>query len=284
MIHFRDNYEASHAKRWEISKDETSSERLEKLKEAFIYFKEQVPGVTIALTLFGSLSKGKELNSQNKDSSDVDVSVFVDYDELLVNFNKILDSQPESEFVKYAKDQAEEYKYLFPKSLSIGEVVSKNFIKEVLKEFVENKFLELFGHLESGKETAPIVVKPIGLDYESSIYRTAEIFYNHLQSGNEDEIELWTYRMVRYFHLDIGGGLKKYKQDFYNQLAGQLARGGKRAEYAKALWGSIVNAMKSVERPVGSLTPELEQKFPSTDLEEFLKKQNIPIPENHDPG
>lgn len=280
MMRFSDNYESSQAKRWEVSKDETSRERLKKLKEIYDYFKEQVPGVTVALSLFGSLSKGKELNDQNKDNSDVDVSVFVDYGELMEKFKKILEDRPESEFVKYVKDQAEEYKSLYPKALSFDSDNSKDFIKDALKEFIEDKFKEYFGHLPSGKETAPIIVKPIGLNNESSIAHTANIFYNHKLSGNEEAIELWTLQIARYFHLDVGGGMKKYKEGFYQELAQLLAAGGKQAEYAKSLWGSIVAAMKSIERPADNLTLELEQKFPSGDLEEFLEKQGIVIPKD----
>jgi len=275
MIRFSDNYESSQAKRWEISKDETSRERLKKLKEVHDYFREQVPGVTVALSLFGSLSKGKELNQENKNTSDVDVSVFVDYDELEENFKKILDSQPESDFIRFVRGQVEEFKYLYPKALLFEDQKSKDFIKEVLKEFIETKFKESFGILPGGKDVASVVVKPISLKGESSLMQTANIFYNNYFSDDEEKVESWSYKIARYFHLDVGGGLKKYKEAFYKELSGMLAEGGQKAEYAKSLWSRIVQVIKTVERPTDNFSTEMEQKFPNGDLEEFLDKQGF---------
>ncbi|EKD43660.1 MAG: hypothetical protein ACD_72C00187G0002 [uncultured bacterium] len=280
-----DHYTPSANKRWEISRDEISRERLEKLKEIHRYFQEKVPDVTIGITLFGSLSKGKELNPQNAANADVDVCAFIDYGEFLENFTKTLNDHPESDFVKYIKEQAETFKELFPTLLSApNDKINADFLKAKLKEFVQDVFIALLGESQvedvTGKKADYLEVYPISLQGDDSIMSVV----NKLDSGRpkegDDQLNYWSLNISRFFHLDMGGNMKKYRERFYRELAIKLANGRDEAEYAKSLWRDVVLAMKMAERLSVNLSPELQRKFPSENLEEFLKKQGIQIPQS----
>src|SRR3989344_6495150 len=75
----RISYEPSKKKRFEISNDEYSKERLETLKLFYDSMK-QLFDVPMGLVLFGSLAKGKELDDAKKESADIDFTLFVDLD------------------------------------------------------------------------------------------------------------------------------------------------------------------------------------------------------------
>lgn len=75
--------------------------------------------------------------------------------------------------------------------------------------------------------------------------------------------------------------MRKYKEDFYRQLAEKLARGGDEAKKAKLIWSHLVTTMKVKERYSQNLPEKLDAKFPSGDLEEFLRKRGIKIPQTN---
>jgi len=69
-------------RRFEISPDEISRERFKFIKrEIFDKLREEFPGV-INMTIWGSLSKGKELTPETAFASDIDMSVFIDTDKI----------------------------------------------------------------------------------------------------------------------------------------------------------------------------------------------------------
>ena len=73
-------YEPSEKKRFEVSDDEYSRERLATVK-SFYETMHQSFDVPMGLALFGSLAKGKELDAEKKDASDVDFTLYIDLDE-----------------------------------------------------------------------------------------------------------------------------------------------------------------------------------------------------------
>ena len=280
-----DQYTPNSEKRWKVSEDEISRERLKGIREMHDYFKEQIPGVTVAVSLFGSLSKGKELDQSTAQSADMDLSVFVDYEEFEKNFQQIFLEHPESDFVKFVKEQAEDVKGFVLDPFSFSTPSSKDFLNYALWCFIEKSFADRFGNLseQNTKKTAYVEIRKIGLSGPDSILSKATNSYNNkAQSADVADNGLWSIEIARYFHLDIGGDMKKYRKDFYKEMADSLAVGGNKAEFAKKLWKHIVMAMKTAERYTENLPPELAEKFPSDNLEEFLEKQNIPIPGNQD--
>ena len=286
-MHTGDKYVPNQEKRWKVSGDEISRERLKGIKEIHDYFKEQIPGVTVAVSLFGSLSKGKELDPHAAQSADMDLSVFVDYQEFEKNFKQILSEHPESGFIKFVKEQAEDVKGFVLEPFSLSTENSKDFLNYALWCFIEKSFADRFGNLSDhtvkDKRTSYVEIRRISLAGPDSILSVAGNSYNNkVRSSDERDKGLWSIEIARYFHLDIGGDMKKYRKNFYKELAGLLMAGGKKAEFAKTLWKHVVAAMKTAERYTEELSPELAEKFPSDNLEEFLKKQNIPIPENKD--
>ena len=70
-------YEPSEQKRFDISKDEYSRERLAVVKSFYETMRKSFD-VSMGLVLFGSLAKGKELDAVKKDATDVDFTLFID--------------------------------------------------------------------------------------------------------------------------------------------------------------------------------------------------------------
>src|SRR3989338_7564002 len=81
-------------RRFEISKDQFSRERIKKLMEVYRGLQEEFPGMHFAFSLFGSLSKGRELTTENVADTDVDLFCFYDSDDLYESKGKLLQTDP----------------------------------------------------------------------------------------------------------------------------------------------------------------------------------------------
>lgn len=257
---------SSKDKRWKISEDESSRERIKTIKEIHTYLKTQVPDVTIGFTLFGSLSKGKKLDESTARETDIDLVIFIDDSELVKNFAKMAREHPESEFIRRMQ-QSTPFKE------------TDLFI--LLRLFTIETFRNRFRTEETGQQLH-LEFEEIGLKGKSSILAVADGLYKH-KPKDDDSFETewfitWSIRLSRYFHLDVGGSMKKYKDNFYQELAQRLAKGGRDAAEAESLWRNIVLAMKVEERHKRDLPNDLREKFPSDNLREFLTKQGIKIP------
>lgn len=265
---YKDHYASNTEKRWAISEDESSRERIRILKEVHDFFKREVPGITIAFTLFGSLSKGRKLDRSNAEKSDIDLQIFVDSDELKQNFDEISRKHPETEFAKFL----ESYKS------RKDDVILDNYA--LLKMFIKLSFAKRLKNVDQIK-TLSYEIKEISLSDDHSISSEVTRMYKRRPVDDDPADGLWSVVMCRYFHLDVGGSMKKYKEDFYRQLAERLAKGGEEARKAKAIWSYLVMAMKVEERYDERLPEKLQKKYPSRNLEEFLKKRGIEIPQLH---
>lgn len=72
-------YEPSQEKRFEISGDEYSRERIEMIRLFYDKLRSFF-GVSMGLVLFGSLAKGKKLDVETKENADIDFTLFIDLD------------------------------------------------------------------------------------------------------------------------------------------------------------------------------------------------------------
>lgn len=81
-------YEPTHTKRFEISKDSYSRERLKAIVDTTKELRARYSFV-VGTTIFGSLSKGKSLDAQSAERSDIDVIIFINEHQALENFEKL---------------------------------------------------------------------------------------------------------------------------------------------------------------------------------------------------
>lgn len=68
-----------------------SRERLRVLQEVITELQQELPDVHIGLSLYGSLSKGKELTADTKHRADIDANVFIDEDDILQHYEKMIE-------------------------------------------------------------------------------------------------------------------------------------------------------------------------------------------------
>ncbi len=90
MEHEKSFYNPSYQpseKRIEISRDEISRERLRVVKEIFEKLTQLIP-IRVATSLYGSLSKGKELETTTAPASDIDLIVYIDSGDLLSKYEQ----------------------------------------------------------------------------------------------------------------------------------------------------------------------------------------------------
>src|SRR3989344_7067304 len=82
-------YQRSQRKRYEISRDAFSKERISVLRELQAELSEKLP-VSLSITVMGSLLKGKKLDSEETaENTDMDLFVHIDKEEL----NNLSDDQ-----------------------------------------------------------------------------------------------------------------------------------------------------------------------------------------------
>lgn len=248
-------YTPSETKRFDVSKDPFSRERIAAVHAAYKTLKEEVPFFA-GITVWGSLSKGKALDEKTADATDIDFVIFIDRDDYrrtIEDFAKREDFKPrkklsgidqDPDFLERVRQGALEggaEDYLLRRTV---ELINANVNKPVKlstkvhageMEFISvdsEKYDSLFSQV-SGHDEAKEITKGLG-----------------------PEDELWLAYASPFF-LDVGGGLKKYRRAFIEQLMNEPPE---RAEY---LWGIVVNAMRHWERK-DVIPDRIKRSFPAT--------------------
>lgn len=305
-------YSPSQEKRFEVSEDEYSRERL-KVAELFYDKMKQIFDVSIGLVLFGSLAKGKKLNHETKESADIDLTLFVDLDEYqdkyienLRNNRDFLDFELRRLDDSHHNATSKKLMYESFDDIKTGRDINPNEKECIEKEFhihSRNQFLFMLamwhgyitnssheirndtfsfqGKQDSGVEKInhllaikDVQVWPIQFHGEFSILNQIEKVKNLTKREPLNETERDKYMLeqekigiARIFGLDVGGGMKSYRQAFIRDL---LALSNKDGE---ALWSIVNDAVRSCERN-NNIPQGMERQFPKN-LQEAVRYYGV---------
>lgn len=181
------SYKPSQTKRFEISHDPISRERITALTTTIKELRRKHPFVAGAI-LFGSLSKGKQLDENTADKSDVDFTIYLDTDRLTGDY-------------------------------SIHETFKRVFTHHNLEDFAaaNNNDLEPL-HYSS-------VALPWGLDVGGGMAKYRKTYLTQLLQLSKEERDLeWkvTARVIKFYERqgDISEGVKgQYPETFDEALS-----------------------------------------------------------------
>jgi predicted nucleotidyltransferase len=210
----------SHEKRFEVSKDSYSESRIRLVQRIFKEIKEKFP-FDVGFSLYGSLSKGKVLKPETAEDSDIDLIVYVDSDDVAEGLD---DSSVEEPDVEKQRTEAREQ--------------IRNFIRTSMQEAGLNE--EAYKHIWM---------------YDISEENIGNLFEG-LEEGTRWEDSAPLRKVVRLFHLDVGGGMKKYRRAFFRHLEQQPS------EYREMIWSLIVKHLKYKERR--DKTDNMTDQYPET--------------------
>lgn len=232
--------------RFEISKDEESKERVKTILYAFRALNRNVPELKIGFSLFGSLSKGKKIDENNKDRTDIDLCIFFD-DETISNFESFKSIYQKIEKLIFGRNEVfdDEY-YRFTDPLlrySKVEILLSLFLDRT----IGNKY-----HLQS-------FFQKIKTD---TILNDPDFF--------EDICARENVYLITLFGLDIGGGLMRYRKRFIRTLL----------EFDKIkrerIWKQIIERLKTGERGYGVIPEKVLKQYPE-DFEKLCKLLKIDL-------
>jgi predicted nucleotidyltransferase len=225
-------YTPSQNKFFEISKDPISQERKKVLMECFRDLNKLFPGLDIGFSLFGSLSKGKLLDTPGiAESSDIDLLVLFSKEKLQALFksggNALLKmiSQIEPDPDSTNASEEDEILFLFEKYLRV-------YINNELKTNINCHYVQ-----ETG-------VMALGMSDDSF-------------SKKLEEFNLSPQLVVIFFGYDLGYGLRKWQVKFLEYVK-------KQDEVVKNLfWDRIKQACLEFLRN-GDLPEKVLKEVPET--------------------
>jgi hypothetical protein len=295
-------YSPSQEKRFDVSGDEYSRERL-KVAELFYDKMKQIFDVSMGLVLFGSLVKGKTLNNETKESADIDLTLFVDLDEYQDKYIENL--RKNRDFLDFELRRLDDsYHNTVGKTLiyeGFDDIKNERDINSNERECIEKEFrthsrnqflfmlamwhgyitdssheirndtfsfqgkqdsdIEKINHLLAIKD---VQVWPIQFHGEFSILNQVAKIKDLSQRNPTNKTERDSYMLeqekigiARMFGLDVGGGMKSYRQAFIRDL---LVLSNKDGE---ALWSIVNDAVRSCERN-NNIPHNIEKQFPDT--------------------
>lgn len=270
------SYIPNQEKRWSVSSDNESRLRIKTLIDSKHRLEEELSGsVPIGVTLFGSLSKGKELNEQSRKSADIDLCVFYDIEELQVHALEILKNNPDGELVKFYQTRLNELEIANKGMLSLSSSFNgkSDWIiytrqGKAIQAAVEDLIVSVFNKEIADQTDVNMIenfrkgfhVFPIAKDGVASIFNDVYNFDEAMDEPRYLEIS-------KYFHLDVGGGVRPYIKSFLVQLSEMPE------EEREELWALVDRATRNVERR-GDVPEKLDSKFPRT-YEDAVKFYNI---------
>ncbi len=253
-------YEPSTRRRYDISPDEISRERVKWYMRAFKDFRAQFP-VPVTITFFGSLTKGKVLDETIAHHSDVDAHIFIDAEAFATKTEEVINFMQERG-IKVPDAFKEHPKFLFRRQDSF-----KNLFLQFLNQARQNdmrisdkKIVEGLG-FDPIAHSGPYSILSKVISYEEQEREThpdTEDYFWFDQSGH------LPVGMV--FSLNAGGGMKCYIQSFLKQLS-ELPQ-----ETAERHWKAVLRATQKTDRPNG-VTSELQPFYPQNfkEAEEYYK-------------
>ena len=244
------SYIPSQDKRFDVSSDSISRERILAVKVAFETLKNEVPFFA-GVTVFGSLSKGKKIDETNE-NNDIDMVVFLDrdkYDQTIDKFAKETKNFILIPMIAEINVIEEELK---SSDLENGsEVYLVNRMREIINSNLKNKIYFHEGLM--GEDT-----RFISLDGDDSIFSRVEehdYCYRHLWGYIPEESLFFDYAAP--FFLDVGGGLRKYRKSFIKKLEQQPL------DKAEHLWDIVHKSMIYWERK-NEIPEKIVKSYPKT--------------------
>lgn len=242
-------YDPTEKRRFEISQDEFSRERIKGLLTAHKKLKEEIPFYA-GMTLFGSLSKGKVLDAESAPKTDIDIVAFIDND------------QYEATIDEFEKNNEEFREYLAEKlnSLTFDRDLDRSEkVKEIIRYYIGEKVDKLVrNNVESenlGKDNARAFIEFVdqNADHASLFERVSDEYL--------DSRKLFT--IAATFFYDIGGDMKSYRETTLKNLLSLPPEEGERR------WQVIADQMKGWERN-DNVPESIAHTFPPT-LAEAVK-------------
>lgn len=247
-------YNPSEEKRFEVSKDEYSRERIGVLRELNKEFKE-LPA-NVGLVLFGSLSKGKKLNKDSKKYTDIDIQVFIDMDDLANNETAVKDFINNNQVAldRYNLEKSEQISERYFQAL--GDYIRSRIIYQYKKNGIDGEFLY-------------INISKIASKGNYSIYNKLNHYLSALYEENQYEEDAWKQSIQACFGLNIGNNLKKYRQSFIEDLASLNTKD------RNLDWDLVKKAVNEWERN-DNVPINMKNKFPDTfeDAQKYYLEKN----------
>ncbi len=272
------SYIPSQDKRFAISSDSHSRERLTVVRDLLAEIRRRFPSVRFSLALFGSLSKGKLLDEESAQNSDVDMVLYVDMDDIEreadafcrdPEFQRLFD-------VKYANALTEPHVVRIrallerrgEKSLSdyerktvdpqrIKRYVAWLTMQNIVRKFFQSGLQERVSSLGNPELTSHFNVWPIRIgdaDKHHTIWCAVNEYETHCHYGTEPDVPV---EVLAPFALGVGGGLNEYIRDFVARLQNMPSGQGER------IWASVNEIVRKYERR-GDVPAAMERQFPST--------------------
>lgn len=223
-----ERYIPSQTKRFEVSADPFSRARIDAVAKTTRELQNAQP-FFVGVSLWGSLSKGKELNPELLSSTDIELVAFYDAEKF--------------------QESGLGNNYDIAGRISTG-----------VKSGISS-------HLESLNDKPEINLAVRGLAFEgeySMLARVRDALTGNY--GDERELNRLTGVISAFFGLEIGGGLKPYRVDFFKQVSRIMT-----PDKADRLWRAVSeNFIKVVERGehgtirTYNIPPALERFYPGS--------------------
>jgi|GEM_PF-4636925 len=199
------------------SPDAYSQQRIRALEAALTAIREEIP-LVVGCALFGSLSKGKELDDHTAPLSDVDALLVLDSDLLDGELPRL---REDAGVMAYARGLAKQ-QWREPTDEDIRQAFSKIAAEEFRASWQAQFKEENAPYLECG--TQLLSLKPNSPDALHSIV------------NNPDTVDE---RIGMLFGCDIDGGLKPYRREYSKYLKEGLELVGMTAQETKLSWEHI---------------------------------------------
>ena len=236
------SYLESQTDRFEIADDGYSRERVEALAKLREELQTEF-GMRIAFVLFGSLTKGKILTAETAGSTDIDMSIFFDYDDYRKDFKGLLRrlaEEPENKHIVKAVMSGHT-------PLTYSGNLEGYFIDSCLQQRIARLVYGEDGHLFLVREVRSLPLAHAGY---RSMYQITTDWLKYRNWGNEATIAV-------FFAMDIGDSMKEYRKEFFEQLA------VKGKEEAERIWTQVHELIENFERRKG--IPEgMQGRLPAT--------------------
>lgn len=188
------SYTPSKESRFEISPDAISYARIRKVMEIHRELSDKYP-YHVAISLFGSLTKGKRLDAESARVTDLDMVIFVDRDDFKKEGRPGLGEEGASDAWRTLQRE----------------------IRQVVRGKVEQT-AQSTGADDPRSLLKDLHVWPIAHEGTFSIGKTVDQTIACGMYGDEQQEQGYKEQLARYFHLDIGGGLLPYQQSYLKQL------------------------------------------------------------------
>ncbi len=265
------SYTPSHTKRFEISHDTISRERLNAIATTVRELRKKHTFV-VGSVLFGSLSKAKQLDEHMARKSDVDLIIYIDTDELKINYDAFEQDRDSERFNEWEEIDKELHEHYDPRS---DDEKMLELTSQYIGDIAENMFKAKISKKSRLPKNIGFVVKPISLTGGYSIHeRFRQVFrYHNLESfinSKSYNLEPLHYSSVALpWALDIGGGLTKYRRAYLAQLQ-QLDPQEREQE-----WRVTMHIIRFYERQ-GSIPEKIKTQYPES-YAEALKYYGVKI-------